>query len=509
VEGHMSRKPRLSFLLAAIFCILSIFPAHASETLTILHVNDVHGRIFPYVEKEIDPAKPVSGAGYLAAMISRERARNPEGSMLLSAGDMFQGTPVSNLFRGRPVIDIMNRIGFDVMALGNHEFDWGLETLGRIVRGASFPVICANIADAHGLAPPGVKPYVFVTRKGVKVAIVGLLTPDTAHITNPLNLDGYTISDPEKVLPKLLDEVRGKGARVVVLLTHLGVDADKSLAASIDGIDVIVGGHSHTALIDPVRVGRTIIVQAGHNGLYLGVLDLVLDEKTGQVTGATEKNELRTVWAGPGYPTDKAVEHIADQYGDRIKDKLRVVVGRTRADLARRGEEESSLGDAVTDAMRESTGADIAIFNAGGLRDDIWTGPITMEQVYTALPFDDVIVTMELKGSDLLDLFEQSADAGPRGMLQVSGVRIGYDPSRPRQQRVKSVIVGGEPLRREKSYRVSTNDFLAQGGDRFTTFSRGTRVTYGKDARDVFVAYLKRHSPLGAPAGLRIVRQMP
>ncbi len=135
--------------------------------------------------------------------------------------------------------------------------------------------------------------------------------------------------------------------------------------------------------------------------------------------------------------------HIADQYEDRIKDKLRVVVGRTRADLARRGEEESSLGDAVTDAMRESTGADIAIFNAGGIRADIWTGPITMEQVYTALPFDDVIVTMDLKGSDLLDLFEKSVDAGPRGMLQVSGVRIGYDPSRPRQQRVKSVIVGG------------------------------------------------------------------
>ncbi len=505
----MSRKPRLSFLLAVILCILPILPAHASESLTILHVNDVHGRVFPYVERAIDPARPVSGAAYLAAMIEKERARNPDGAILLSAGDMFQGTPVSNLFRGRPVLDIMNRIGFDAMALGNHEFDWGLEALGQIVRNASFPVLCANIADAHGSAPAGVKPYVFVTRKGVKVAIVGLLTPDTAHMTLPLNLDGYTISDPEKVLPKLLDDVRGKGARVVVLLTHLGVDADKSLAASVDGIDVIVGGHSHTALIDPVRVGHTIIVQAGHNGLYLGVLELILDEKTGKITEATERNELRLVSAGPGDPMDKAVAHIAEQYEDRVKDRLRVVVGATRADLARRGDEESSLGDAVTDAMRESTGADIAIFNSGGIRADIWAGPITMEQVYTALPFDDAIVTMDLKGSDLLDLFEKGVDGGTRGMLQVSGVRIGYDPSRPGQQRVVSVIVAGQTLRREKSYRVSTNDFLAQGGDRFTTFSRGTRVTYGRDVRDVFVAYLKRHSPLGAPAGGRFVRKMP
>ncbi len=505
----MSRKPCLSFLLAAILCVLSVFPAHASETLTILHVNDLHGRLFPYVERAIDPAKPMGGAAYLAAMIEGERARNPKGAILLSAGDMFQGTPVSNLFRGRPVVDIMNRIGFDAMALGNHEFDWGQGALAEIVRTASFPVICANIADAHGSGPAGVKPYVFATRKGVKVAIVGLLTPDTAHMTSPKNLDGYIVSNPERVLPKLLDEVRGKGARVVVLLSHLGIDADKSLASSVGGIDVIVGGHSHTPMFDPVQVGRTIIVQAGHNGLYLGVLDLILDEKTGQVTSATEKNELRLVWAGPGDPMDKAVARIADQYQDRVRDKLRVVVGETRADLARSNDEESSLGDAVTDAMRESTGADIAIFNSGGIRADIWAGPITMEQVYTALPFDDAIVTMDLKGSDLLDLFDKSVDAGPRGMLQVSGVRIGYDPSRPEQQRVKSVIVAGQPLSMQRSYRVSTNDFLAQGGDRFNTFSRGTRVTYGKDVRDAFTAYLKKHSPLGAPAGGRIVRQMP
>ena len=505
----MSGRRRLSVILSAILIVLHAWAASASVSLTILHVNDVHGRIFPYVERAIDQAQPVSGAAYLAAMIASERARNPEGTMLLSAGDMFQGTPVSNLFRGRPVIEIMNRIGFDAMALGNHEFDWGLEALGQIVRSASFPVVCANMADARRKGPPGVKPYVFVNRKNVKVAIIGLLTPDTAHMTNPKNLDGYAISDPEKVAPRLIEEVRRKGAGMVVLLTHLGIDADRSLAASVRGIDVIVGGHSHTPLMDPVRVGKTIIVQAGHNGLYLGVLDLIVDERTGRILKATEKNELRLVTANKGDPSDRIVAAIANQYGEKVKDRFQQVVGATRAALARSGEGESSMGDAVTEAMRESTGSQIAIHNSGGLRDDIPEGPITMEQVFTVLPFDDVVVTMDLKGADLLDLFEMSVGRGARGMLQVSGVRIEYDPAGPERGRIKSVFVGGAPLRREKTYRVSTIDFLAQGGDRFSPLERGAHLSYGKDVRDVFCEYLKRHSPLSAPEGGRIVRQKP
>ncbi len=503
----MAKKRRLSVFLFLILIVVPLFGAHASETLTILHVNDVHGRIFPYIDKAVDPGKPVSGAAYLAAMIERERARNPHMTILLSAGDMFQGTPVSNLFHGRPVLEIMNKIGFDAMALGNHEFDWGQEVLADIIRGSSFPVISANIVDKNGKAIPGVKPYVLITKKGIHVAVIGLTTPDTAHMTNPKNLDGYTIPEPETILPGLLKEVRGKGAQVVVLLTHLGVEADRKLAGAVKGIDVIVGGHSHTALIDPVLVGHTIIVQAGHNGLYLGVLDLVIDEKTGRIERATEKNELKLVSAGPDDPFDKTVEHIAERYGEQIKDKFQQVVGETRVDLVSRHDGESTIGDVVTDAMRESTGTEIAICNSGGIRADLPIGKITMEQAFEVLPFDDVIVTMDLRGSDLLDLFEKSVGPGDKGMLQVSGVRIVYDPGRPGQARVVAVFVGGAPLSGAKTYRISTIDFLAEGGDRFTPFARGTNVTYGKDLRAVFLEYLKRHSPLSAPVEGRIVKE--
>ncbi len=493
-----------SVLLAVLFVVFSAAFVQASELLTILHVNDFHGRMFPYVEKTADPSKPSGGAAYLVEQINRERARNPQMTILLSAGDMFQGTPVSNLFRGRPVLDVMNRLHFDAMTLGNHEFDWGPEVLAGIISAAQFPVLCANIVDDKSLTIAGVKPYVIISRKGFKVAVIGLTTPDTLYMVNPKYLAHLTLLEPVRVVPELVKKVRGEGAQVVVLLTHLGLEQDKRLAAAVEGVDVIVGGHSHTVVIDPVVVGKTLIVQAGYNGLYLGVLELVLDEKTGRIIDATRKSELKLVSAGPRDGFDKDTARIAESYSDRIKDRFRQVVGQTKVDLTRRADGESNLGDVVTDAMRTATGSDVAFHNSGGIRADIPAGPITMEQVYTALPFDNVVVTMDLVGADLLDIFEKST-GGSKGMLQVSGARIEYDPSAPVDRKVTAVQINGVPLAKGRTYRVSTIDFLAAGGDKFSPFGRGKNLVYGKDLREVFVEYVKAHSPLFFKGGGRIV----
>ena len=207
--------------------------------------------------------RPMGGAAYLAAMIEAEKTRNPRGVILLSAGDMFQGTPISDVFQGRPVLEMMNGLHFDAMTLGNHEFDWGRTALAGIIESAAFPVLSANIVDRAGNYLPGVRPYIIVERKGVKIAVIGLTTPETPYATKAENVKDLTFLDPAGVLPGLLAEVRRKGARLIVLLTHLGLDEDKRLAAAVKGIDVIVGGHSHTVVTDPVTVGRTIIVQAG------------------------------------------------------------------------------------------------------------------------------------------------------------------------------------------------------------------------------------------------------
>ena len=447
-------------------------------------MNDFHGRLFPYVEKTVDPSRPLGGAAYLAERIRKERARNPQGTILLSAGDMFQGTPVSNLFRGRPVLDVMNGLHFDAMALGNHEFDWGAEVLRGIVGASRFPVLCANIVDERGRPMAGVKPYIMINRKGLRVAVIGVTTPDTRYMVNPKYLTHLAILEPEAVVPDLVRKARREGAQVVVLLSHLGLEEDKRLASAVGGIDVIVGGHSHTAIIDPLVVGKSIIVQAGYNGLYLGVLKLTLDGKTGRIIDATRKDELRLVSAGSADSFDKGVAKVADSYGARIRARFGRVVGETRVDLTRRSDGDSAMGDVITDAIRAATGADVAIQNSGGIRADIPAGKITMEQVYTVLPFDDVVVTMDLIGSDLLEIFEKGATSN-KGMLQVSGARIEYDPAAPAGAKVEAVLIGRAPLDRERTYRVSTNDFLAAGGDRVSAFGRGRNVVYGEDLREL------------------------
>jgi 2',3'-cyclic-nucleotide 2'-phosphodiesterase (5'-nucleotidase family) len=495
----MSRR-RFLTILAIILILSPLANAGASVRITVLHVNDFHGRVFPYIEKSIDPSRPVSGAAYLAEAIKRERLRNPEGTILLSAGDMFQGTPVSNLFRGRPVLETMNALRFDAMTLGNHEFDWGRDVLGDILSAVRFPVLSANIVDEKGNCIPGVRPYAMIERKGVRIAVIGLTTTDLSHMVNSKYLTGLAVLDPLRVVPDLAKKARAEGAQVVVLLTHIGFDEDKRLAAGLEGVDLIVGGHSHTVVKEPVVVGKTIIVQAGY-GVHLGVMEMTIDEKTGRIIDATTKNELEPILAGPNDPFDAEVAKIAKSYGERIESTFRQVVGETKGDLTRASFGESTLGDVITDAMRASANAEVALHNSGGIRADILAGKITMEQVFTVLPFDNTVVSMDLSGSDLLAILERSAGAN-KGMLQVSGVRVEYDRN---ASKAKSVQVNGRPLEKDRMYRVATNDFLAAGGDYFGPFKNGRNVAYGGDLREVFVDYLKSHSPLSIKGGERIV----
>ncbi|MGD0231041.1 MAG: bifunctional UDP-sugar hydrolase/5'-nucleotidase [Syntrophorhabdales bacterium] len=489
------RKNRFVFILVAVAALfyLIVPSVLAAVTLTILHVNDLHGRVFS--DDRAGRGRPAGGAAYLAAMIGAQRAANPGGVILLSAGDMFQGTPVSDLFHGRPVLEMMNEMGFDAMTLGNHEFDWGRTVLSGIMKDARFPVLSANIVDRAGRRLAGAAPYVIVERKGIKVALIGLTTPETAIATKRENVRGLTFIEPKEVLPGLIREVRQKGARLIVLLTHLGLDEDERLAAAVRGIDVIVGGHSHTVVTDPVVIGRTIIVQAGSHGLFLGVLELTIDEKTGRIITATGKDELRPVHAGQDDPADERIARIADFYREKTGAAFRKVVGESRVNLGRRSDGESTLGDVITDAMRASAGAQIAIQNSGGIRADIKAGAITMEQVYTVLPFDDVLVAMDMRGETLTRLFEK-AGAMRKGMLQVSGMTVRYGRGPAGRTRVTDIRVGGAPLDASRMYRVVTNDFLATGGDGFTDFEKGRNIAYGGEMRDAFVEYLRARSPL-------------
>jgi len=503
----MNKLSRIIVLLGILilFCPPSIFSDQQSTVdLTILHVSDTHGRILPYTETGMDTKKMVGGAAYLAGMIKAERSKNPDGTLLLSAGDMFQGTPVSNLFKGQPVIDVMNYLGFDAMAVGNHEFDWGMEAFKHFPAMSNFPYLSANIKDDRGQYLPGVKPYIVVTRKSVKIAIIGLTTPEVLYVTKPVDEKRVIAYKPEVILPHLINKVRGEGAAIIIVLSHLGVEADKELARSVSGVHVIVGGHSHTPLETPIVVGNTIIVQAGYHGLYLGVLKLRIDMNTGRILQHTEERELKQVIADKGSPYDEETAKIVHTYYGQIQKEFARVVGETSVDLVRYHQQESNIGNLVCDAMRETTNADIAFLNSGGIRTNIPRGKITMEQVFTLLPFDDALVTMNLTGKHILDILERSAKL-ERGILQVSGIKIRYDLSEPAGSRIKDVYVGNRPLDRKKTYTVTTVDFLADGGDAFSTFKKGKNIVYGMALRDVFVSYLEKHSPVAPRTEERII----
>jgi 5'-nucleotidase/UDP-sugar diphosphatase len=489
-------------ILSRIFIILTLlifsFPSSglpAVVDLTILHVNDTHGHILPYTEKSVSTKVPASGAAYLARMVLEERSKNPEGTLLLSAGDMFQGTPVSNLFNGKPVIEVMNYLSFDAMAIGNHEFDWGMDAFNNLLASSCFPYLSANIKDRHGHYLPGVKPYIMVSRKNLKIAIIGVTTPETMCSTKPGNIEGFKVYRPEDILPELIKKLKEGGVHMIIVLSHLGLDADKELAQQVSGIHVIVGGHSHTAVKTPVIIGDTIILQAGHYGLYLGAFELSIDTDTGKIAGYKKSRALKKVLAGPDTPYDEGAAAIVNTYYDQIKEKFAEVVGESLVDLKRRYQRESNIGNLICDTMREETTADIAFMNSGGIRTDIPKGKITLEQVFTLLPFDNNLVTMNLTGAQILEILEYNAKM-EQGSLQVSGIEIRYDISEPVGSRVKEVYIGEKPLAREHIYSVTTIDFLAAGGDAFKTFKGGKNILYGTNLRDLFVSYLKKHSPV-------------
>lgn len=470
-------------------------PCSQSSPLTILHLNDLHGHILPYVDKSVLDDQPVSGAAYFAAMIARERSKNPEGTLLLAAGDMFQGTPISNVFRGRSVMEIMNALGFDAMVLGNHEFDWGRDALEQLRAAANFPFLAANIVTKSGEALAGMKPYILLARRGVPIAVIGVTTPETAYTTNPATVSDLVFREPAQVLPPLIEKVRSEGAQLVILLSHLGLDADEQLAGQISGIDVIVGGHSHTAVTTPVRINNTIIVQAKCYGVYLGVLELQIDEATHKIAGYNTANVLRTVVADPQAPADTGIAEIVSRYNDQIRAEFGKAIGSSAVDLQRQDYAESNVGNLITDAMREASAADIAFQNGGGIRADLPAGEINLEKLYTLLPFDNQMVVMDLNGTQILELLEKSAEQHAR-MLQVSGLTVEYDMTRPAGFRVVHASVLGKPLQPGSTYRVAANDFLAAAGDQFTPFTQGRNLAYGDTLRDIVGAYLLKHSPV-------------
>lgn len=483
----------------------------APLTFTILHTNDMHGHLLSETDKKMapDPEK-VGGAAFLAAYVERERAAHPQSTLLIDAGDIAQGTPISNLFAGKPMVEFMNEMHYDAGTLGNHEFDWGPAALANMVRWADRPIVCANLRlKQSGLPPAGVRDFVVKNVQGVRVGIAGLVTPKTVNMSFAKNMEPFTFLDPAETMKKILPRMKQAGCEMIVVASHLGDEDDVALAKAVPGIHVIVGGHAHKAIPEPIVAGDTIIVQAGKYLRYVGELNFKFDRATSKVVDFTHKNVLIPVLDSKIQP-DPKVAAIVKKYADEVGPAMAQVVGQTTEDLTKTVSSTTTdnvLGNVITDALRWKSGADLAVYNAGGIRSEINRGPIRMSDVYTLLPFDNVMVTLQLTGAQVQRLFEQGLgqDQGSHGTIQLSGATFVISP----EGKVTDVKINGQALDPARTYRVSTVDFLAEGNDGLTVLKEGKGRSYDELARDIFCGYVRKAGVIHAPATGRITRVKP
>ncbi len=477
--------------------------------LVILEVTDFHGQLLPG-PKDRATGRPVGGAGALAGLVEHERARDPLHTIVLDGGDWMQGTPLSNLNFGRPDIQLMNREGIDVSAVGNHEFDWTADTLFARFHEARFQPVAANWFDkaTHRRAFI-VPPYTVLSRDGMEIGVIGVMTTSTPTTTKPQNVTPWEFPDAGPTARALLDSVRAAGADFAVVVGHIPGTQDSTgevkgeladLARAVGGpagAVAVLGGHSHNRVSG--LVDGTPVMIAGALGNTLGRMELVIDRRTSRPLPEETRRQLLTPFADDSATVDRGVTAWVDSINAGLAPIMGRVVGRVTSELTRNRQGESSLGDWVADAIRESAHTAIAFTNPGGLRADVSAGDITLGGIYGVIPFDNTIVTVTLTGAQVLDVLEQGVS--PTTCIQLSGIAITYDPRKPRGQRIASATLpGGKPVDPAARYTVATNDFMAQGGDGFVTFAKGQGlVDTGVLVREALQQQLERLTAAGKP----------
>ena len=511
-------------LLAASTLALAA-PAGAFE-LTVLHINDFHSRIEPINKYDStcsaeDDAAGVcfGGVARLKTLLDARRdALAAEGApvLTLDAGDQFQGSLFYTTYKGEAAAEFMNAIGFDAMAVGNHEFDDGPGALARFIDTVEVPVLSANTEIAAGTELSGKVPgTMIVERGGERIGIVSVVAEDTAETSSPG--PSVTFAGAAETVRAAVAAFEAEGVTKVIALTHIGLPADIALAEAVSGIDLIVGGHSHTLLANahdgalapyPVMVespdgAMTPIVQAYAYGKFLGEVTVTFDD-AGNVVSAEGEPLLIDASVTP----DPAIAARVAALGAPIARMKTEVIGEAAAPIdgertsCRAGE--CAMGVLVTDAMLWESGADIAIQNGGGLRASIDAGPVTMGEVLTVLPFQNTLATFRLSGADVLAALENGVgqvEEGAGRFPQVGGMRYVWDPSAPAGSRIVWAAVatadGWAPLDPERMYAVVSNNFMRKGGDGYAMFRDNAEnaYDYGPGLEDVTARFIAENSP--------------
>ena len=409
-----------------IFAVTGCSNTHDGQ-ITIIHTNDMHSQYVPmkatWVKK--NPRPEICGMVALQYFIAQQRSKYPT-SLLLDAGDILTGTPISKIkvhdVYGGGFVDMINLIGYKAFTIGNHEFDEGQENLKKLIQLFNCDVLSANLfTDGQLFAD---KSYTIYKVGTLRVGVIGLILRDLAGVAAKKNLLGITVAEPAKTAQKYIDEIDAK-TDLIILLTHEGVDEDKDLAGKIHNADIIVGGHSHTRLEQPVKKNDILIVQAGSKTRYVGRL-------TVDVAGDTVSHfdyQLVPTWVDSVKKPDPKMVELVEKYRVQIDKEYNKQIGTLLTDWGQANNAESNLGDFLTDAVRDICRTDFAVLNSGGIRKTLSAGPITKLNIVEILPFSNYLVKFKCTGKQLLKLMQtnaQSAVDHSHGILQVSGIKYKY-----------------------------------------------------------------------------------
>ncbi|MFI5362882.1 MAG: bifunctional metallophosphatase/5'-nucleotidase [Elusimicrobiota bacterium] len=499
---------RRAFLAAALAAFA--LAARAAESATpivveVYHTNDVHGWIMPRPDKR-DPSRQVGGAAALKALLSHDTAAK----LVLDAGDWWQGTPEGTLSKGESVAEVFNAVGYDATEVGNHEFDAGADALRALIGKMRMPVLAANVYGPDGKRVPWTRPHVIKTVAGVKFGIFGLLTVHMDKLAFPKSIAGLTFRREVDEARDQVAALRKEGADVIIAVTHVGYEApdkppfegDQTIAREVEGIDLIVGGHSHTALAkawrDPAH--GTLVVQAGSYLTQVGRTTLSIDPATRRVSASSDELlDLR-----PELGEDAAVKAIVDRRAAEVGVAFALVVATAAADMNRGAPAaESPIGSWMADCYKEATGADVAFQNGGGIRADMPAGPVTLRRIFSVMPFDNELVKLRMTGAQVRSALDHGVAAARR--IQSAGIGAEYRRAAPRHERVVSATVGGAPLDDAKTYSVATLDFLVMGGDGYDEFgAAASREPTGLLARDVLAACARKQKTILPPPSGRL-----
>jgi 5'-nucleotidase len=497
-------------------------PGTDPALVRIVAYNDLHGQLADS-DAQVG-ATQIGGAATLAGYIERERAGNPNGTIVVSAGDAIGAAPPeSTLLDHESTMAVMTAMGTSLSTFGNHEFDRGYAELRRLVSGgrrrtarsgkagpawpgSPFPWVSANVVHRDS-GKPVAPPYVIRTINGARVAFIGAVTGNLRELTMASGIRNLRVLDPAAAINRYIPELRAKGVRAIVAVIHEGGElkpGTQQLTGDIvpivkrlhPEVDVVLSAHTHKEYA--ARVNGKLVTQASSYGKALASIDMVVDRKSGDVISSNARivrNDER------GVTPDPVVAGMVERFRARVAPLTGKVVsilpGTVTRAPSRAGE--SALGTLIAEAQRSFADADFAFMNPGGIRQDITRSrAVTWGDLFTVQPFGNLVMRMEMTGAHIMTVLEQMfAREGSPAMLQVAGMRVWIDMTRPVGKRITRVITdAGAPLDMRRTYSVAVNSFLAEGGDGFPGFKLGRKRTEVGTDLEALVRYLESGKPV-------------